>query len=213
MHNMTNQLLRYFLQGLLYIAPLAITAYIIYLIFSFIDRVLRELLQPFFGAVIPGIGMLLMLMVLILLGYFGQTFIGRPLKTAIEKLLAKIPVLNIVYSAFSDLISSLIGSERKFTRPVLVKVNPVTNLEKLGFLTESDLRLIETATRDSLGVNEETKVAVYFPHSYNFSGEMFIVPAAQVHAVDLPPGDVMKFIVSGGVAGFAKKYENSGPEL
>jgi uncharacterized membrane protein len=67
----------------------------------------------------------------------------------------------------------------------------VSNLEKLGFLTESDLSRL----------NEPGKVAVYFPHSYNFSGEMFIVPVEQVRPIDLPPGDTMKFIVSGGVAG------------
>ncbi|MFW6347685.1 MAG: DUF502 domain-containing protein [Cyclonatronaceae bacterium] len=202
MRTVSKQLFRYFLQGLLYIAPLAITAYIIVLVFSFIDRILRQLLQPLFGVVIPGIGVLLMVMVLILLGYFGQTFIGQPLKTNMEKLLARIPVLNIVYSAFSDLLSSLIGTERKFTRPVLVQVNPATNLEKLGFLTEDDLSIIEAAAPESCAGK---KVAVYFPHSYNFSGEMFIVPAGQVHAVDLPPADVMKFIVSGGVAGFSEK--------
>lgn len=205
MRSMSNQLIRYFLQGLLYIAPLVITGYIIFVMFSFIDGLLRRLLLPFLGPVIPGIGMLLMVMVLILLGYFGQTFIGRPLKTTVENLLAKIPVLNIVYSAFSDLISSLIGSERKFTEPVLVRVNPLTNLEKLGFLTEADLSLIQDALRpESEAEHHHKKVAVYFPHSYNFSGEMFIVPVGQVHPVDLPPGDVMKFIVSGGVAGFSK---------
>ncbi|MCH8557626.1 MAG: DUF502 domain-containing protein [Balneolia bacterium] len=189
---MTRQLLRYFLQGMLYVAPLAITLYIIWVIFSFVDSLLRSALQSVFGPVIPGLGILIMVLLLILLGYFAQTFVGRPLKSWIEALLAKIPILNIVYSAFADLFSSLLGTERKFNQPVLVLVNPVTNLEKLGFLTEEDLSML----------NEPGKVAVYFPHSYNFSGEMFIVPKEQVKPVDLHPGDVMKFVVSGGVAGF-----------
>jgi uncharacterized membrane protein len=74
---------------------------------------------------------------------------------------------------------------------VIVLVNPVTNLEKLGFLTEQDLRKL----------GEKDKVAVYFPHSYNFSGELFIVPKEQVRPLNVQPGDAMKFIVSGGVAG------------
>ncbi len=190
---MSKQLIRYFLQGLLYIAPLAFTAYIVYVIFSLTDSFLRQILQSFLGPVIPGIGVLFTVMILILLGYFAQTIIGRPLKVFIEGLLAKIPILNIMYSAFSDLFSSLLGDEKKFNRPVLVLVNPVTNLEKLGFLTEEDLSILD----------ETDKVAVYFPHSYNFSGEMFIVPKSQVRPVDLNPGDTMKFIVSGGVAGFS----------
>jgi len=186
-----KQLLRYFLQGLLYIAPLMITGYIIYVTFTFIDSLLQEVLRPVFGPLIPGIGFIVMVGMLMLLGFFGHTFIGRPLKAWIDRLLAKIPVLNFIYTAFADLFSSLLGNERKFTRPVLVLVNPVSNLEKLGFLTESDLSRL----------NEPGKVAVYFPHSYNFSGEMFIVPVEQVRPIDLPPGDTMKFIVSGGVAG------------
>jgi len=68
-------------------------------------------------------------------------------------------------------------------------VNNVSNLHKLGFLTQKDLSL--------LGSDE--LVAVYFPHSYNFSGELFLVPAGEVTPLDLPPAEVMKFIVSGGV--------------
>jgi len=189
---MIKQLLRYFLQGLLYVAPLAITLYIIYLMFTFVDSLLRSLLQSFLGPVIPGLGMVIMVLLLILLGYFAKTFIGKPLKSWIEAFLAKIPVLNVVYSAFADLFSSLLGTERKFNKPVMVVVNTVSNLEKLGFLTEENL--------EKLG--ELEKVAVYFPHSYNFSGELFIVPRDQVRSVDMHPGDVMKFVVSGGVAGF-----------
>jgi uncharacterized membrane protein len=184
-------LLRYFFQGLLYIAPLVITGYIIFITFTFIDSLLQEVLRPVFGPLIPGLGFIVLVFAVILLGFFGHTIIGRPLKSWIDRLLAKIPVLNFIYTAFVDLFSSLLGNERKFNRPVLVTVNPVTNLEKLGFLTESDLSKL----------NEPGKVAVYFPHSYNFSGEMFIVPIEQVRPIDLPPGDTMKFIVSGGVAG------------
>ncbi len=188
---MSRQLIRYFLQGLLYIAPLAITAYIIIMLFSFVDSLLRSALQSVFGPVIPGLGILIMVLVLILLGYGGQTIIGRPLRSWIESMLAKIPVFSFIYSAFTDLFSSLLGKERKFNRPVMVKVNLVNNLEKMGFLTEENLSVM----------GEPDKVAVYFPHSYNFSGEMFVVPKEQIREIELHPGDVMKFIVSGGVAG------------
>ena len=75
-------------------------------------------------------------------------------------------------------------------------INPEAKLEKLGFLTEHDLAIL----------GEEDKVAVYFPHSYNFSGELFIVPSNQVRELDISPTDVMKFIVSGGVSQLDKKH-------
>jgi len=91
-----------------------------------------------------------------------------------------------------------VGKGKKFKKPVLVLVNPVSNLEKLGFVTEEDL----------ISLHEVDKVAVYFPHSYNFSGEMFIVPKAQVKSIEINPAEVMKFIVSAGVSGFGEQEEN-----
>jgi uncharacterized membrane protein len=72
-------------------------------------------------------------------------------------------------------------------------------LEKLGFLTEEDLSTLD----------EKEKVAVYFPHSYNFSGELFIVPKNQVRPIDISPSVVMKFIISGGVSGIYEDKEST----
>jgi len=194
-----KQFFKYFLQGLLYIAPTAITGYIIYLIFAFVDGILEDFLFNILDVTIPGLGLVILAVFLALVGYLGQSILARPLKILAKRLLEKVPMLNMVYSAFNDLLSALVGKEKKFSRPVLVMVNPITNLEKLGFLTEENLAILDV----------EDKVAVYFPHSYNFSGELFIVPKAQVRPVLLNSGDVMKFIVSGGVAGFADYKHNS----
>ena len=75
----------------------------------------------------------------------------------------------------------------------MVKVNLNSDLEKLGFITVKD-------NLESL--NEKDKVAVYFPHSYNFSGELFIVPKENIRPIDKKSSDVMKFIVSAGLAGW-----------
>jgi len=102
----------------------------------------------------------------------------------------KIPIINLLFTSLKDILSAFVGKERKFSNPALVKINHLTNLEKLGFITQEDL--------SKIGVKDK-KVAVYFPHSYNFSGELFIVPAEQVTPLDLPSSEIMKFIVSGGV--------------
>ena len=186
-----KKIVNYFLQGILYIAPIGITGYIIYLVFAFIDSLLRDTLKDLLDVYIPGLGLIIIIFLLVLIGFVGQTIIARPIKILFRRLIARIPLLKVIFSAFNDLFSAFVGKERKFSRPVLVLVNPLTNLEKLGFLTEEDLSLI----------NQKDKVAVYFPHSYNFSGELFIVPSEQVHPLDINPADVMKFIVSGGVSG------------
>lgn len=192
-----KKIINYFVQGLIYIAPVAVTAYIIYTIFSFVDGLLQKSLEAWFGIQVPGLGMFIIVVFLIFVGFLGQTIIARPLKSLFRRAMHKAPLLKIIYSAFSDLFSAVVGKKKKFNVPVLVLVNPISNLEKLGFLTEEDLEL--------LGLKE--KVAVYFPHSYNFSGELFIVPREQVTPINLNSGDVMKFIVSGGVAGWSETRE------
>jgi uncharacterized membrane protein len=100
-----------------------------------------------------------------------------------------------VYTAFNDLFKAFVGKEKKFSQPVLVKVNLHSDLEKLGFITEDNLEML----------GESSKVAVYFPHSYNFSGELFIVPKENIKPINLNSSEVMKFVVSAGLTGWDKK--------
>jgi len=196
-----KKIIYYFLQGILYIAPIGVTAYIIYLVFSFVEGLLKDLLVDLLEIYIPGLGLLIVIVLLVLIGMVGQTIIARPFKILFKRVLGRIPLLKVIFSAFNDLFSAFVGKERKFNRPVLVLVNPISNLEKLGFLTEDDLSIID----------EKEKVAVYFPHSYNFSGELFIVPKERVRPIDMNPAEVMKFIVSAGVAGWDQESANQAP--
>jgi uncharacterized membrane protein len=185
-----KKLFGFLLQGLVYIAPIAITGYILYIVFNFVDGLLQQWLQKFFNISIPGLGLVIIIVLLVIIGFLGQTIIARPFKLLFSRLMKRIPILKLVYTAFNDLFSAFVGKERKFNKPVLVLVNKDLNLEKLGFLTEEDLSLI----------GEKEKVAVYFPHSYNWSGEMFLIPKEMVRPIEVPPAEVMKFIVSAGVA-------------
>ena len=187
-------LVNYFLQGLLYIAPIGITVYIIYVVFNFVDNILKTTLQNLLDVDIPGLGLVIIVFILILVGVIGQTFIARPFKYLFKRFIDKTPLLKVVYSTFNDLFSAFVGKERKFNKPVLVLVNNLSNLQKLGFVTEEDLSRL----------NETEKVAVYFPHSYNFSGELFIVPKEHISPVDINAAEVMKFIVSAGVSGWGE---------
>ncbi len=189
-----KKLVNYFLQGLLYIAPLGITAYVIYAVFMFMDGILQELVFKYFDIKIPGLGFITLIVFLILIGFIGRTIIADPLKTLFKNIIARVPLLKFIYSAFNDLFSAFVGKEKKFSKPVLVKVNLNSDLEKLGFITEENLELL----------GELDKVAVYFPHSYNFSGELFIVPKANIRTIDINSSDVMKFIVSAGLTGWEK---------
>jgi len=184
-----KRLVGYFFQGFLYIAPLGITAYVVYRVFTFLDDPVRRIEELFFGTHIPGLGVLTLLALMTLLGWLGSTILARPFKAFVRKLLDRAPLIGAIEGAVRDLLSALFAKERRFSHPVVVQMSGVTDLEKLGFITQEDLA--------DLGMRE--KVAVYFPHSYNFSGELYIVPRERVRVVDVSAQAAMKFIVSGGM--------------
>ncbi len=180
----------YFLEGLLFIAPIAVTFYILYFIFTFVDGLLQHYLDKWIDKSIPGLGILVIILLLTLIGFIGSTIIARPFKILFNNIMERAPIVKLIYSAISDLLSAFVSKEKKFNKPVLVKVNSISELEKIGFLTQEDLTQI--------GIKD--KVSVYFPHSYNFSGEMFIVPTENIKLLDIPAAEAMKFVVSGGVS-------------
>lgn len=172
----------YFLKGLILIVPITLTIYIVYNVFSFFDNLL-----PY---EIPGISLLIVLLGTTLLGFIGTTFIQVPLAQLAEKTLNKVPLVKFIYSSIKDLLSAFVGNEKRFTKPVLVKTNRDTEMYKLGFITQEDL--------SNIGIGEG-KSAVYLPHSYNFSGNLFIVSNELLSPVNAQSDEIMKFIVSGGV--------------
>jgi uncharacterized membrane protein len=177
-----RRFVNYFLQGLLFIAPISITLFVVYRVFRFVDNLIP--------LKFPGLGLLIVVLAITLFGLIGSFLIRTPLMRWLNRLMDRIPLFKILYSALNDLMSAFVGQKKKFTRPVKVLMNRENQVYKLGFITEEDLA--------SIGMGEDL-VAVYLPHSYNFSGNLFVVPSSSVTPLNAPATDVMKFIVSGGV--------------
>jgi uncharacterized membrane protein len=182
-------LLGYFMRGLLLVVPFALTIYIISLALNFIDGLI--------GIKIPGLGITILLTSITFFGYLGSTLLVRSVFDLTENLITKLPFINTIYSSLKELTSAFVGNKKKFDKPVLVIINREARLHKLGFVTQQDLKTM----------NLPGSIAVYVPHSYNFSGDLFILPREAVTAVDISSTEIMKFIVSGGVAGLQSLEE------
>ncbi len=193
-----RRIFNYFLQGLLYIAPVAVTGYIIYKAFTLTDGLLQEYLNQYLHIRIPGLGIVVLFVLLTLLGFFGQSIIARPFNILFKRIMERAPYFKMIYNAVRDFFMAFAGKEKKFTKPVKVLIYPGSGIFKLGFITETDLGKI----------NELEKVAVYMPYSYSFMGELLIVPRDLVQAIDISAADAMKFMVSGGVTGWDDSKEN-----
>ena len=176
-------ILSYFFRGLLLTIPIAVLGVVLWKALSWLDQIIP--------IEIPGLGLLTLLAAVTLIGWLGSTILFHPLAEMGEEILQRIPFLKTIFDALKDLVEALVGSKRKFDRPVLVRMVQGSSLEKLGFITQHDLSL--------LGI-EGNKVAVYLPHSFAWSGNLYIVPAENVSPLNAKAGDVMKFILSGGVA-------------
>ncbi len=178
------------MQGLLILAPLTITIYALYISFMYIDGLLDKYIEQVIGINIPGLGILVIFVAVTFIGFLGSTIIFKPIIHYFDRLISRAPIVKIIYTALKDFFSAFVGQKKRFTEPVLIKVYRGTDLQKLGFITSKDLSV--------LGIKEK-KVAVYMPHSYAFSGNMFIVPVENITHLDAAPADVMKFIVSAGI--------------
>jgi len=180
----------YFFKGLLFLAPIAITIWAILELFYLIDGLLQGFIDDYIGMHIPGLGLLILMLLITFIGFIGSTILFRPFVTYFDKLMARAPLIKIIYTAVKDLVSAFVGQKKRFTEPVLVQLDSASNIEKLGFITNKDLSVI--------GISNE-KVAVYLPHSYAWSGNLIIVSAIYVKPIQASSTEVMKFIISAGV--------------
>ena len=195
-----KRLTSYFLQGILYLAPISITIYVIYLAFNFSDNLSQEVIAPIVGRQIPGLGILIMVFFLTVLGFLGQTIIAQPFKRFFSKVIHAIPLLELIYSAVKDFFSAFVGKDKKFNRPVMFKINPGDSANRIGFVTNENLQVMSS----------QDLVAVYVPFSYTFTGETYIVAKAAIKPIDAPASEVMKFLLAGGVAEFSKLDSSEG---
>lgn len=160
-----------FFQGLLFIGPVVITVYSWWVMFNRGDGLLYKTIEQFTGFSVPVPGLILVLIIITLVGFPGIKFLVKPIAHYFDKLLNNIPFIKIIYTSVKDLTAAFVSQKRRFNQPVLVQVTSDGNIEKIGFMTDEGLSMI--------GLSEE-KNAVYLPHSYAWSGNLFIVPSKNV---------------------------------
>lgn len=183
MRRITGLIFRSFLQGLLILSPIAVTGYIIYMVFNSVDTIIPEM--P------TGVSFVLVVAAITTIGYAGtKLFIGRMLFDAFDYVMQRAPGIKYIYSSIKDIMDSFMGDKKRFNEPVWVMTNKEPELWRIGFMTQKEMAF--------LGMSG--KVAVYLPHSYAVSGWVIVVDAGNVKPVTkMNAAEAMKFAVSGGV--------------
>lgn len=194
-----TSIFKYFLQGLLVIAPLAITIYTIYWIISTVDNwvpIFRKPIKDFQGHTIGyevqnyGLGFLIIIVTIIIIGYLSSFFIQSRIFSLFDKWLEKTPGVKYIYSSVRDFFEAFAGNKKKFDKAVLINVF-ADDVWIVGFLTDHEMHKFEMGSEH---------VAVYVPQAYNFAGQLYILPRHKVKKIDhLTSGEAMKYAVTGGV--------------
>jgi uncharacterized membrane protein len=176
-----RRLAGYFLRGLVFLAPVVITLYVVVVLLRTVDGWL--------GLPIPGVGFVVTVAMVTLFGFFASGFITRSFVAALDDLMERVPIVRLIYSSVRDFLNAFVGEKRRFDKPVVVKLFDNSSAHALGFVTQESL--------DALGMADW--ISVYMPHSYNFSGQMYVFPRDAVRPIDASSSEVMAFVVSGGV--------------
>ncbi len=188
-----RKLLQYFFQGLLILAPVAITIYSLFFIVSTIDAWL-----PIFrykdelGATRVqnyGLGFVIIIAAVVIIGYVSSFFITGKIVSFLDRVLEKTPGLKHIYGTTKDFFEAFTGDKKKFTQNVLANVDD-NDVWRMGFVTKDDM--------SDFGLEEF--VAVYIPMAYSVAGNVYIIPRSRVKPIThITSAQTMKFAVSGGV--------------
>ncbi|MDD9933997.1 MAG: DUF502 domain-containing protein [Myxococcales bacterium] len=177
-------LINNFLKGCLVLVPTVVTIYTVYFVFDRLDSLLQFPQVP-----IPGLGLLVTVALVTAIGALTSNVVGKGLFGLVERVLKRVPLVNLLYRSLRDFMAALVGEQRSFDRPVVVELGAGTRA--FGFVTRDDLA--------SLGVPGYQ--AVYFPQSINFAGHLLLFPKERVRPLTVDNAELMAFIVSGGVTG------------
>ena len=186
------------LAGLLVLMPIVATVYFIHLLISVVDRILLLLpdrFQPDFllGFHIPGLGLILVLVVVFFTGLIVRNVFGRQIIRMGEAVLTHIPFVSKFYSALKQLVDAIFRTGvRDFKRVVLIEY-PRKGVYTLGFVTGVSIGEIQRKT-------EKRCLNIFVPTTPNpTSGFYLIVPEEDIIPLEMSVEDAFKVLISGGI--------------
>jgi uncharacterized membrane protein len=188
-----KKLLQYFLQGLLVLAPILITFYILFSVVSSIDNLIPIFTVTDERGLVKvqnyGLGFIIIILLIVLIGYFSYFLISNKIVVFLDRLMQRLPGLKHIYSTTRDFFEAFAGDKKKFTVNVLANVDD-NDVWRIGFITKDDM--------EEFGLKDY--VAVYIPMAYSVAGNVYVIPKSRVKKIThISSSQTMKFAVSGGV--------------
>jgi uncharacterized membrane protein len=192
----------WFLTGVLFTAPAALTVWVVIGIVRFVDRAMAPLIPeeyrpevyfhlPF---AIPGTGLIIVIVGLTAIGALMATLFGRLLVRVNDHIFARLPIVRSLYSTLKQMFETLLANKAGALRQVVLVSFPVQGSWAIGFLTG-------TAPAEVSRHLADNPVSVFVPTSPNpTSGYLLFVKRGDMVILDMSVEDALKLVVSGGMA-------------
>ena len=183
---------RYLLEGLAVIGPVGVTVFVLVWLFQRLDGLLGESLYEALGHRVPGLGILVLLVLVVLVGWLTERTLGARIVAAWDRMLRRVPVARRIYSGASRILGSLVGEDRYAFQEVVLFEYPTAGLWSVGFVTGSAAE----ATEEILG---EDGVTIYMPTAPNpMSGYLIQLPRSRVRTLDSTVEEAFTYVFSAG---------------
>ncbi len=179
-----KKILRFLIQGLIILAPIGITVYVLYWLFDKVDSILRPYVN------IPGLGFVIILLFVILVGWISSSFLMGSFLNFFDQWMDRTPGIKFIYSSTKDFFEAFAGEKKKFNQPILANAF-ADDVWIMGFITDEELQKLD------LGAD---MVSIYVPQAYHWAGQLYVLPRSRVRRIDkFSSGEAMKYAVTGGV--------------
>lgn len=215
MEKVVRPLRRYLLEGIIVMAPVGLTAIVLIWLFQQLDGILGRYLYPHLDRALPGLGLALLLVVLVITGWVTERALGRRLVQQWDDVVRRLPVARRIYNATSKIVRTVMGEERMAFRKVVLFEYPSDGRWAIGFVTGPG----PSPAEERFG---EAAVTVYMPTAPNpMSGYLAVVPESQLITLDISVEEAFTYVVSVGavsteraasvLAGIGAEPSGSGP--
>jgi len=179
---------KYLGTGLLVTLPITITLYILYKIITFFDNMVKGPIDKLLGFHLPGLGIIIVFLLVFIIGIFSSHFFGKKLVKLVEKIFSNMPIIKKLYSPIRDIVKTFIGNskgEKSFSKVVLVDF-PTKDSKSIGFITKENVKI---------GNQEYT--SIFIPTTPNpTNGFLIYKKYSQLKVLDMPVEQGINMVVS-----------------
>ena len=189
----------YFLAGILVSSPILITAYVTWIIITFIDNQVAGILPESLDFTkklphqIPGLGLIISIIAITFIGALTPGFIGRTLLKTGERVLDKMPVVRSIYGAIKQIMETVMSTNSESFREVVLVEYPRKGIWVIGFVTGETKGEVQT-------LNKEKLINVFIPTTPNpTSGFLLFLPKKDLVYMAMKVEDAVKMVISGGI--------------